>query len=88
MASKRNLKKKVNFIYSRLLAECVAKSLYSDAQNKDDVKALLQSVMMTNRDFVCRISHIEPGMTAKKYFADFKRKYNEQINELIDQIAN
>ncbi len=88
MASKRNLKKKVNFIYSKLLAECVAKSLYSDAQDKDEAKALLQSVMMANRDFVCRISHIEPGMTAKKYFADFKKKYSEQINELVDQIAN
>lgn len=88
MASKRKLKKRVNFIYYKLLAECVAKSLYSDVQNKDDVKALLQSILMINRDFICRISHIEPGMPAKKYFADFKKKYNEQINELVDQIAN
>ncbi len=87
MASKRKLKKKVNFIFYKMLAECVAKSLYSD-QRDEDMKALFQSVLMVNRDFICRVSHIEPGMPAKKYFADFKRKFNEQTSELIDQIAN
>lgn len=87
MASKRNLKKTVNYICSELFAECVANSLYNGKTDDADTEAMLQSIVAMHKDFICRISHIEPGMSAKKYFADFTAKFNEQISEIIDQIA-
>ena len=41
-----------------------------------------------HNDFVCRISHPEPGMEPKKYFADLTKNFNSQISEIVDQIAN
>lgn len=88
MASKRSLKKTVNYICSEIFAECVACSLYGNKHEKADTEALLQSILSIHKDYICRISHIEPGMPAKKFFADYTKKFNEQIGEIIDQIAN
>lgn len=87
MANKRDLKKSVNYICSDLFSECAAMSLYGN-KKEEDVKALLSSILLFHRNYINRISHVEPGMTAKAYFKDFKSKFNTQVDELIDNIAN
>ena len=88
MASKRNLKKTVNYICSELFAECVANSLYGSKDNADGAEALLHSILAIHKDYICRISHPEPGMSKKEYFKNYTESFNEQINEIIDQISN
>lgn len=88
MTNKRELKKNIKFICGDLFAECIATSLYSGKPKKDDVDALLQSIIATNNEFIKRVSHPEPGMTPKKYFNDLKEGFNKQIVEIIDQIGN
>ncbi len=89
MASKRNLKKSINYICSELFAECVAFSLYVVKDgNTENVEALLHSILVIHNDYVCRISHPEPGMQQKQYFNVLVRDFNAQISEIIDQIAN
>ena len=41
MASKRNLKKMINYICSDVFSECMAASLYSGKKDTEDVKAIL-----------------------------------------------
>lgn len=89
MSSKRVLKKSINYICSELFAECVASSLYNvKPGNDDNCEALLHSIVSIHHNYVCRISHPEPGISPKVYFADLTKKFNEQIDEIIDQIAN
>ncbi len=88
MANKRELKKLVNYICSDLFSECIAASLYNGNSNEEEVNSILISILMVQRDYVCRISHPEPGMPPKDYFKDLKERLNIQIEEISDNIAN
>ena len=88
MANKRELKKRVNYICSDLFSECIAASLYNGNSNEEEVNSILISILMVQRDYVCRISHPEPGMPPKDYFKDLKERLNIQIEEISDNIAN
>lgn len=87
MASKRYLKKNINYICSDLFSECAAMALYGN-KKEEDVKALLSSILIIHNDYVSRISHAEPGMKPKLYFKDLKNNFYAQAEELIDSIAN
>ena len=88
MANKRTLKRGINLVCEDLLTECVAASLYGAEAHKDNAEALLFSIIRMQSDFVCRISHPEPGIPAKVFFRDLREKFSMQANELIDQINN
>ena len=88
MASKRFLKKNINYVCSELFAECVANSLYNIKGDDKNTNAMLHSILVMRNNFVCRISHPEPGISSKKYFSDLIEKFNEQAGEIIDQITN
>lgn len=88
MTNKRELKKLVNYICSDLFSECIAASLYNGNSNEEEVNSILISILMVQRDYVCRISHPEPGMPPKDYFKDLKERLNIQIEEISDNIAN
>lgn len=88
MANKRNLKKKINYICSELFAECVADSLYNGNREEKDVKAMLHAIISIHRNYICRVSHPEPGIVQKAYYKDLISKFNGEVGEIIDQITN
>ncbi len=88
MAKKRDLKRSINYICSDLFAECVAASLYGQNQEKENIDALLSSILIIHSDFVRRISHPEPGMDQRVYFKTLIDDFNKQVGEIIDQIGN
>lgn len=86
MANKRDLKRSINYICSELFAECVATSLATPADNKEQVDVILTSILRTHDDFVRRVSHPEPGMPTRKYYNILKEDFNKQVCEVIDNI--
>ena len=88
MTNKRNLKKAINSICESLFAECIAYSLYNGKADDDTVNSILTSIINVNSDFVRRISHPEPGMSAKAYYKDLKDKFAAQASEMLDQLNN
>ena len=88
MANKRELKKTIGFICSDLFAEAYAASLACSDEKKENIAAILSSVIITHNDFVRRISHPEPGLKQKTYFKTIISDFNKQASELIDQIVN
>ena len=88
MANKRNLKRTINYICSDLFAEAVAASLYGEKPNKDNIDALLSSILILHNDFLSRVSHPEPGMDKKVYYKAIIEDFNKQASEIIDQIQN
>ena len=88
MASKRDLKRTINYITSELFAETVAASLYNGKPSQEDVDGILSSIVMVNSDFIKRVSHPEPGMKPSTYYQNLIHDFNKQVSEIIDQISN
>lgn len=88
MANKRTLKQIINLISEELLAECVAASLYGTKNAKENADALLFSVIKLRNNYLRRVSHPEPGMSARLYFKDLREKFTVEVNEIVDQINN
>jgi len=88
MSNKKDLKKAINGICKGLFGECVAATLYSAKIDDSNAEALLSSIVMTNNDFIRRISHPEPGMDQKKYFKTLKEDFSGRVSEIVDQINN
>ena len=68
MANKRDLKRTINYITSELFAECVAASLYNGKPEQEDVDGIISVIVMTNTNFIKRVSHPEPGMKQTVYY--------------------
>lgn len=88
MASRKKLKHSIELICSDLLAECIAVSLYDTETKKEDIEALLRCVIKMESNYISRISHIQPGLSAKLYFKDLKEKFSNEVNDIVDQINN
>lgn len=88
MANKRDLKRTINYITSELFAECVAASLYNGKPDQNEVDGILSAIVMTNTDFIKRVSHPEPGLKQGAYYKQLIIDFNKQTSELIDQIGN
>lgn len=88
MAKRRHLKRDIAEVCTDLMAEVVAISLYDGESNKENLLAIIAAILHIRREFVERVSHVEPGMAAKTYFKDLKDSFNQQIQEVIDHINN
>ena len=88
MASKRSLKRGINYICSELFAECVATAIYSNNSDSANRDTLLRSIMRLHSEFIMRVSHPEPGMTPKKYYHSLIESFNNEVNDIVDQIGN
>lgn len=88
MANKRQLKRTINYITSELFAEAMAAVIYSDKASKDEGDNILASIILMRDDFISRVSHPEPGMTAKKYYKVLVKNFNNAMSETIDNISN
>lgn len=88
MANKRDLKRGINYICSELFAECIATSIYSNNPDKANVDALLKTVLRTHSHYIMRVSHPQPGMKAKAYYQQLISCFNNDVNDIVDQISN
>ena len=86
MANKRKLKKRINLICEALFADCVAASLYGPKGNKENMEALLFTIVKMEDHFTRRISHPEPGIAPKAYYKDLREKFSAQVSNILDQI--
>lgn len=87
MASRRELKKNVNYIAGELFTECLVYSTFVPGTDKAKVDALMADVLAMQDEFISRISHTEPG-NVKGFYKKFRTDFNAKVNELIDAIEN
>lgn len=86
MASRRNLKKNVNYIAGELFSECLVNSMFVPGTDKAKADELMNEILLMQTDFVSRISHTEPG-NVKGFYKKFHVDFNAKVNEIIDAIA-
>ncbi|MGM9702332.1 MAG: hypothetical protein ACI3YZ_02080 [Prevotella sp.] len=88
MAKRKDLKRVINNICTDLTAEVVAVSLYDAKPAEGNVLAIIDSIIKMRNNYIRRISHVEPGVPASKYFNDLIESFNNDTIEVIDQISN
>ncbi|MBO4985863.1 MAG: hypothetical protein J6C87_09565 [Bacteroides sp.] len=87
MASRKLLKKNVNYITSELFAECVINSLYVPGTDKDKADQLMTEILNVRDEYISRISHTEPG-NVKAYYKKFHADFNSKIDSIIEALGN
>lgn len=86
MASRRELKKNVNYIAGELFSECLINSMFVPGTDKEKADKLMGEVLTMQDEFISRISHTEPG-NVKGFYKKFRSDFNAKVNEIIDAIA-
>lgn len=86
MASRRELKKNVNYIAGELFMECLVNSLYVPGTDKDKADKLMGEVLEMQDEFISRISHTEPG-NVKGFYKKFREDFNKKVDEIIEAIG-
>ena len=86
MASRRELKKTVNYISGELFSECLINSMFVPGTDKAKADQLMAEILKMQDEFVSRISHTEPG-NVKGFYKKFRSDFNAKVNEIIDAIA-
>ena len=86
MASRRELKKTVNYISGELFSECLINSMFVPGTDKAKADQLMAEILKMQDEFISRISHTEPG-TVKGFYKKFRSDFNAKVNEIIDAIA-
>lgn len=85
MANKRDLKKRINNLCGDLFAECVACVHYAKV-NRDDADAVMMNILNMQDDILCRVSHIEPGLSTKVFFKKLNDDLSSNTQSIIEQI--
>lgn len=88
MANKRSLKHCINLVCEELFAECVAATVYGHSNHQDNAEDLLHTIIRIQADYTSRVSHPEPGIPARVYYSKLRESFSEQVNEVLDHIAN
>jgi len=86
MASRRQLKKSIDYIVNDLLAECMIAYYYIPGTDTKKVLDTMNKLSRLNAEFIDRINHTEPG-NVKAYYKQLKESFNKEIDQIIDDIA-
>ena len=86
MANKRQLKKTINMVTGDLLVECIAPKYINKVSRQEDVDNVMVGILRMQDDFICRVSHPEPGMPAKQYFKALRDDLAKQADAIVNQL--
>lgn len=86
MSNKRDLKKGINYICSRMFAEGLI-ILSSNEKTEDrKVDTLLESIINLHSDYIKRVSYPEPGLKMKDYYKILVCNFIKEANSTVDRI--
>ena len=83
MASRRQLKKSVNYITGELFTECLVHRSFVPGTDQQKAEDLMINILNVQNEFLSRISHTEPG-NVKGFYKKFNADFNAKVNEIID----
>ena len=86
MASRRELKKNVNYIAGELFMEWMEYSLYVPGTDKTKADELMGRILSVQDEFISRISHTEPG-NVKGFYKKLRADFNAKVDEIIDAMG-
>lgn len=87
MASRRTLKKTIDYVVGDILTECIITYNYVPGIDADKVLAVMNEATRIDSEFIKRISHTEPGQ-AKQYYKVLRQEFDERICAVIEKMAD
>ena len=85
MASRKNYKKVITYIADQLATQAFFASYESKADAAEWID-VFNAIFALNKDYVARVSHVEPGLRARKYFDTLSISFNEDAKAILDKI--
>ena len=82
MASRKELKKNINYIAGELFTECLVNSLYVPGTDKQKADELMAEILKMQDEF----SHTEPG-NVKGFYKKLRADFNAKVDEIIDAMG-
>ena len=86
MASRRSLKKTVNYITELAAGLCLVESANANAEKREAYSEVFLQIINLRNDIISRISHTEPG-NVKGYYKKFRSDFNAKVDEIIEAIG-
>lgn len=86
MASRKNLKKNVNYITETIAGLCIVASLENQGEKSETASRLFLQVMNLRNDIISRISHTEPGNT-REFYKKLQNDFNSQVQDILQQLS-
>ena len=85
MASRRKLKKNVNYISDVLAGLCMIERMNAKEENQNAIDNLFLQVINTRQDVISRISHTEAG-SVKAFYKKLKEDFNNSNSEVFNKL--
>ena len=85
MASRRNLKKNVNYISDVMVGLCLIERTNANEEKTKTIDGLFMKALTTRKDIISRISHTEAG-SVKAFYKKLKEDFNESNNDIFNQL--
>lgn len=87
MASRRNLKKNVNYISDLIAGLCIVESMNAKDENREELSKLFLQAVNLRQDIISRISHTEPG-NVKGFYKKLKEDFNNGTQTIFKNWKN
>lgn len=85
MASRRDLKKHVNYISEVTVGMCIIEDMNAEGERREAIANLVGKTLNLRSDIISRISHTEPG-NVKGFYKKLKSDFNTQIEEVFNKL--
>lgn len=85
MASRRSLKKTVNYITEVAAGLCLVESANATAEKREAYSQLFLQIINLRNDIISRISHTEPG-NVKGFYKKLKEDFNNGTEAIFKKL--
>jgi len=86
MASIKNLKKDINYIFGEVIDEVNYKQLLNPDVDNDKAEAIIDEAVTAYEDFYNKISAGRKAENKKAYFKNLDEEINQSVKSLLDKI--
>ena len=85
MASRRSLKKTVNYITELAAGLCLVESANANAEKREAYSEVFLQIINLRNDIISRISHTEPG-SVKLFYKKLRADFNAEVDNVFKKL--
>lgn len=86
MASRRQLKRDINYVIGDIFTECLIYKELVPGTNQEEADSIIADLLRIDNEFTTRISHTEPG-NSKQYYRQLVKDFQASMNDVIDRLV-
>ncbi|MEY1637947.1 hypothetical protein [Tenuifilum osseticum] len=90
MASKRDLKKDIDYLVGEVISDCYTYMLINGEKKRDDAIAIIESILEKRNDLIHRIKHPakkDDRKAVKAYYREIQKDALKAIDESFSKLS-